>query len=87
MSGNSAYANTAFKPALGELKASTKHPVRTKIRLFEIQNRNIFPEEGGDSPFPHPDLLGASILVPMALDPPFANPEAPTVWFPTLTHF
>jgi len=32
--------NTAFKPALAELHK--KHPVCTKIRLFEIQNRKFF---------------------------------------------
>jgi len=56
---------TAFKPALGELYK--RHPVCTKIRLFEIQNRKFF----------HPTSLG-----PSAPRPPFANPGAPTVWFP-----
>jgi len=40
--------NTAFKPALGELRK--KHPVCTKIRLFEIQNRKKFSGEGAQSP-------------------------------------
>jgi len=58
--------NTAFKPALGELRK--KHPVFTKIRLFEIQNRIFFwgggctpsldpsPSEEGDTASPHPTL-------------------------------
>jgi len=52
--------NTAFKPALGELRK--EHPVCTKIRLFEIQNR-ISPQTSSPvwrdtTPF------GASILPP-----------------------
>jgi len=49
---------TAFKPASGELYK--KHPVCTKIRLFEIQNRifllRLFPH--WDTPSPHPTVLG-----------------------------
>jgi len=54
--------NTAFKPALGELRK--KHPVCTKIRLFEIQNRKFFlglprplPQWGGGHPLPTPNPL------------------------------
>jgi len=36
---------TAFKPALGELYK--KHPVFTKIRLFEIQTRKFLPSPVG----------------------------------------
>jgi len=58
--------NTAFKPALGELRK--KHPVCTKIRLFEIQNRQFFsgdlPQWRGGHPSPHPLAFGASILAP-----------------------
>jgi len=44
---------TAFKPALGELHK--KHPVCTKIRLFQIQHPNFFcspdpPQWGGGHP-------------------------------------
>jgi len=49
----------AFKPALGELYK--KHPVCTKIRLFEIKNRFFFlggdtdaPQWRGDTPSPSP---------------------------------
>jgi len=35
-------ANMALKPALGEV--SKKHPVRTKVHLFEIQNRQPLPD-------------------------------------------
>jgi len=37
---------TAFKPALGELYK--KHPVCTKIRLFEIQNKKKILGRGTD---------------------------------------
>jgi len=37
---------SAFKPALGELYK--KHPVCTKIRLFEIQNQNKILGRGTD---------------------------------------
>jgi len=70
---------TAFKPALGELYK--KHPVCTKIRLFEIQNRTFFlgrslgrsdssPVGRGTSP-PHthlPQRLRRQILAPTALE-------------------
>jgi len=47
--------NTAFKPALGEVRK--KHSVCTKIRLFEIQNQKIFlgrGHKGHPLPTPHP---------------------------------
>jgi len=40
--------NTAFKPALGELYK--KHPVCTKIRPFEIQNRKKYFSGKGAPP-------------------------------------
>jgi len=40
--------NTAFKPALGELYK--KHPVCTKIHLFEIQNQKFYSGKGAQTP-------------------------------------
>jgi len=53
MFGTLAYA-AAFKPALVEVgELCKKHPVCTKIRLFEIQNRKFFLGRG-HSPLPRP---------------------------------
>ena len=72
--------NTAFKPALGELRK--KHPVCTKIRLFEIQNRKFFSGEGAQ-PLPHtPPLVGRGTPPPHTPPGPGASIFAPTV--PTL---
>ena len=58
---------TAFKPALDDLYK--KHPVCTKIRLFEIKNRK-FPlhQWGGRYPFAHltpPTVLELGVRSPI----------------------
>ena len=64
---------TTFKPALDGLYK--KHPVCTKIRLFEIQNRNFFHSPfhrplsyGEEDTHSHTSPLGTSILELTALE-------------------